>query len=122
MKIAMPVNDKSMESGVCLSFGRAPYYLIYESDSEEFEFIDNSAAASQGGAGIKAAQQIVDEKVEAVLAPRCGQNAADVIEAAGIKIYQTEGESIQDNLTAFAQDKLLALDEIHAGFHRHRGR
>ena len=62
MKIAMPVDEKTMESTVCISFGRTPYFLIYDTETNESVFLDNSAAASQGGAGIKAAQTVVDSQ------------------------------------------------------------
>lgn len=119
MKIAIPVEDKSMESNVCQSFGRAPYFLIYDTQSEESIFLDNGAATSQGGAGIKAAQAIVDSRAEALLTPRCGENAASVISAANIKIYKTIDGSIRDNIQAAADGKLPLLEDIHAGFHGH---
>ena len=34
MKIAIPVDEKSLESNVCVSFGRAPYFLIYDTESK----------------------------------------------------------------------------------------
>ena len=89
MKIAMPVDDRSIETNISQHFGRAPYFLIYDTESKESVFADNSAAASQGGAGIKAAQTIVDNKVSALLTPRCGENAAGVIKASNIKMYKT---------------------------------
>lgn len=119
MKIALPVEDKLLESRICQSFGRAPYFLIYDTESKEGVFQDNKAAASQGGAGIKAAQAIVDSQVEALLTPRCGENAASVINAAHIKIYKTVNDSIIDNIEALTSGKLALLDEIHAGFHNH---
>lgn len=122
MKIAIPVNDKSLTSGVCQSFGRAPYFLIYDTQSKQEEFLDNSAAASQGGAGIKAAQMIVDQKVSALLTPRCGQNAADVLKLGGIKLYRTTGESIQDMIDDLMVEKLSVLENTHAGFHNHGGK
>ncbi len=121
MKIALPVNEKNMESTVCISFGRTPYFLIYDTKTKAAEYIDNSAAASQGGAGIKASQMIVDHKADAVMTPRCGENAAEVLQAAHIKIYKTNGDSIRDNIDAFETGKLPLLDEIHAGFHNHGG-
>lgn len=121
MKIAIPVEDNSMQSNVCQSFGRTPYYLIYDTESGDEQFSANKAATSQGGAGIKAAQWIADQKVDAVLTPRCGENAADVLKAADIRIYKTSGSSIQDNINAFKDNKLEVLGEIHPGFH-HRGR
>lgn len=122
MKIAIPVNEKSMESGVSNSFGRTAYYLIYDSVSKESTYIDNSAAASRGGAGIKAAQLLVDENIDGVIVPRCGQNAAEVLHVADIKIYKTVSESIQDNIDAVDEDKLKELEEIHEGFHGHGGK
>ena len=66
MKIAMPVDRKSAEANIASSFGRTPYFLIYDTETKASTVLDNSAAASQGGAGIKAAQSVVDSKVDAV--------------------------------------------------------
>jgi predicted Fe-Mo cluster-binding NifX family protein len=119
MRIAIPVDEKSIGASVCQSFGRAPYFLIYDTDSKESEFINNSAAASQGGAGIKTAQAVVDYRIGALLTPRCGENASEVINAANIKIYKTTDASAPDNINAFINGKLSLLDEIHRGFHNH---
>ena len=89
MKIAIPVDEKTLESSVCASFGRTPYFLIYDIETKESIFLDNGAVASTGGAGIKAAQTIVDHNVSVLLTPRCGENAAAVLKAAEIKIYKT---------------------------------
>jgi predicted Fe-Mo cluster-binding NifX family protein len=114
MKIAIPVDEKSMESNVCVSFGRTPYFLIYDNDTKEIEFLDNSAVASTGGAGIKAAQMIADNKADVLLTPRLGENAADVLKAAGIEIYKTTTASAKDNIDALIAGKLSLLNEIHA--------
>ncbi|NLW62895.1 MAG: dinitrogenase iron-molybdenum cofactor biosynthesis protein [Syntrophomonadaceae bacterium] len=121
MKIAIPVEDKSIEGNICQSFGRSPYFLIYDTGSEESVFLNNTAAASQGGAGIKAAQIIVDSRAQAVLTPRAGEKAASVLAAADIKIYKTINDSIRDNIKAFTKGRLTLLDDIHPGFHRRRG-
>ncbi len=121
MKIAIPVEGKSMQTRICPSFGRSPYFLIYDTASQESVFLDNSAAASQGGAGIKAAQIIVDNQVKVFLTPRCGENAAEVLNAAKIKLYKTINDSLQDNINAFNEGKLSLLEKIHAGFHGRGG-
>lgn len=121
MKIAIPVDEKSLDSNVCVSFGRTPYFLIYDVDTKESVFLDNSAAASTGGAGIKAAQTIVDNKANVLLTPRCGENAAEVLKSADIEIFKTTSASVKDNINAFIDGKLSLLDEIHAGFHGHGG-
>lgn len=121
MKIAIPIDEKSLGSNVCVSFGRTPYFIIYDTDTKESIFLDNTAAVSTGGAGIKAVQMIVDNKVNILLTPRCGENAADVLKAAEIKIYKTTTASVKDNINFFIDGKLPLLDEIHTGFHGHGG-
>ena len=121
MKIAIPMDEKNLETNVCVSFGRAPYFLTYDTATKECAFLDNSAATSTGGAGIQAAQAIADSKAEILLTPRCGENAANVLKAANIKIYKTADGSAKQNLDAFVAGKLSQLDEIHAGFHGHGG-
>ena len=122
MKIAIPVDDKDIKSNVCVSFGRAPYFLFYDTDKKQSDFIDNSAANSQGGAGIKAAQIIVDNNADVLITPRCGENAAEVLKAANISIYKSNDNSIEDNLKDFTEERLKLLTEIHSGFHGHGGR
>lgn len=117
MRIAVPVEVKDTKSNVCASFGRTPYFLIYDTETKEETLLDNGAAASTGGAGIQAAQIIVDYKVNVLLTPRLGTNAAEVLKSAGITIYKTIPGSAKENMNAFAAGKLSLLDELHAGFH-----
>ena len=120
MIIAIPVDESSMQGKVSESFGRSPFFLIYEMETKEFNFVENTTLTSPGGAGIKAAQIIVDNKASTLLTPRCGENAAQVLEASGIKLYQTNSTSVEKSIERFQQGKLLLLEEIHAGLHEHR--
>jgi predicted Fe-Mo cluster-binding NifX family protein len=120
MIIAIPVDKNEENTTVCMSFGRAPYFMFVDSESGRSEFAENDAAESQGGAGIKAAQFIVDHKANVLLTPRCGENAAEVIQAAGIIVYRTNGNSGKENIAALKDHKLTLLEEFHAGFHGHR--
>lgn len=119
MKIVMPVDENNMETKVSVSFGRAPFFLVYDLETKENTFIDNKAATSPGGAGIIAAQTVVDSKTEALLTPRCGQNAADVLKSGKVKLYKSIDGTVEENIKAFNDGKLDPLDEIHAGFHKH---
>lgn len=118
MKIAIPMEEKSMSSSICVTFGRAPYFLIFDTDT----YIENQAAAAQGGAGIKAAQAVIDAGAEAVILPRLGQNAAEVFEAGQIALYKAEFGSVKHNIELLKNRKLAKLTEFHSGFHGHGGR
>lgn len=119
MKIAIPVEEKIVDKGVYDSFGRAPFFMIYDNDSRESVYIDNGAIASQGGAGIKAAQTLVDENIDVLLTPRCGENAAEVLEMANIEIYKSTTGTVKNNIELFQAGQLAQLTEIHAGLHGH---
>lgn len=119
MIIAIPIDENKVSSNVCPSFGRAPYFLIQDTDTNESNIIENIGSSSPGGAGIKAAQVIIDNKVEALIVPRLGDNAADVLKAAEIKIYRSGEGSAEDNIKALIDGGLSLLEETHAGFHKH---
>lgn len=114
MKIAVPV-DENRES-VCASFGRAPYFCIYDTTDFSRIFTPNAAAEARGGAGIKAAQLVVDSGAQALITMRCGENAAEVLQAAEIGIYKAGGASASANIALFNAGKLEKLTHFHAGF------
>jgi len=119
MKIAIPMEEKSLEATVCPSFGRAPYYLYWDTETEKAEYVPNSAATSPGGAGIKAAQLIADSGIGALLVPRCGQNAVDVLIQAGVPLYKTIPGTARQNIEAYLKNQLAPLTDVHPGFHGH---
>lgn len=121
MKIAIPAEKKSDDTKICISFGRTPYFLIFDTDTKEKSFLENTAATSQGGAGIKAAQSIIDNGAKAVLTPRCGENAANVFKVANVKLYKTKNDSMDENIEAFLNDGLEVLSDVHPGFHGKHG-
>ena len=121
MKLIVPVESKSLDVPVCPSFGRTPLYVSFDTETGNHEFLDNSAATSQGGAGIKAAQMLVDHGAKAVITYRCGDNAAQVLNAAKIEMYKAQDGSVSENIEKFKSGKLSLLSEIHPGFHNHGG-
>jgi predicted Fe-Mo cluster-binding NifX family protein len=117
MIIAIPTEDKSLDKKVYPSFGRAPFFLLYNTDTEESQYLDNSAVLSQGGAGIRAAQVIADNRATVLITPRCGENAEKVLTGAQVLIYKAIDASIKENIDAFSNEKLTLLTDIHPGFH-----
>jgi predicted Fe-Mo cluster-binding NifX family protein len=63
-------------------------FSFYNSEKNDFGFLMNDAAQSQGGAGIKAAQTVSDIGPDILIVPRIGENAAQVLNPLNIKIYK----------------------------------
>lgn len=119
MKIAMPINENDINSTICPSFGRAPYFLIYDNSVEEYKIMENTAAQSAGGAGIKASQLLIDQNVSIIIGPRYGENAAKLIKEAGIIFYKYVDGNALNNLKALKDNRLSEVTEAHPGFHHH---
>ena len=117
MIIAIPVNENDAEPSVCVSFGRAPWFLFHNTETGASHTLANPAANAEGGAGIKAAQFVVDHKANVLITVRGGENAAEVLLAAEIQIYKAQGSMAKENLAAFTEGKLEKLDSFHVGFH-----
>ena len=119
MKIAIPVDEQNIHTTVCVSFGRAPFFMLYDLETRQATFLENPAATSPGGAGVKAAQFVVDQKVDYLLTPRCGENAAEVLLGANVKMYKTVDPAVEKNIELLRENSLPILNEVHAGFHNH---
>ncbi|MBP2026765.1 putative Fe-Mo cluster-binding NifX family protein [Acetoanaerobium pronyense] len=122
MKIVIPVENKEINSDTCNSFGRAPYFLIYDTENRKKIYLDNNAAETSGGAGVKAAQTIADNNIDIVITAKCGENAYEVLKGSDIKIYKKILDKADENLIAFREGKLEELKETHSGYHLHGGR
>ena len=117
MKIAVPSFGDNLKASVNPSLGRAKRFIIIDSETREFEVMENPAVNVTGGAGIKAAQTIADSGAEALITFQCGQNAEGVLRAAGIKIYEAVTGSIAEVIDKFMDGQLKELKDIHPGFH-----
>lgn len=115
MRVAIPLDEG--KEAVCVSFGRAPYFLFADLDTQELSIEENPAANVQGGAGILAAQFLVDHQVQALITVRCGENSAEVFKEADIAIYKSGADLAKENLELYKEGKLETLTKFHAGFH-----
>lgn len=111
MKIAIPIQTKEINSYVNSTFGRTPYFLIYDTDIKEHSFLENSSASSQGGAGINSAQVLVDNKINVLIAQRCGENAQGVLIKADIPIFSAIQGTAKQNIEAYLSSNLQLLNE-----------
>lgn len=103
MKICITSTGKAVEAKVDPRFGRAPYFIIVDTDSDAIEVVDNSATAESQGAGISAAQFVSDKGVEAVLTGRVGPNASRAFQASGITVLEeiSSQESVKEVIGRF---------------------
>ena len=101
MKIAVTAQGPSMEAAVEARFGRAPYYVIVDTDTMNVETMQNPNMAAGGGAGIQSAQLMADRNVKYILTGNCGPNAFRVFGAAGVQVIVGVSGRVSDAVSQF---------------------
>jgi predicted Fe-Mo cluster-binding NifX family protein len=110
MKVVITAQGGGLDAEPSPVFGRCPVFLFVDAESEQVEALENPAIAAPGGAGIQAAQLVVDRGAQAVITGRLGPNAARVLEAAGIEIRLAEGRTAREVLDRFNAGELSPLN------------
>ena len=121
MKIAVSATGKTLENQLDMRFGRADYFLIVETDTMEYEALDNKAISASGGAGISAAQMVADKDAQAVITGNVGPNAMNVLNAANIEIYKGSAISAKENIEQYKKGTLEKIGKAvppHSGMGR----
>jgi predicted Fe-Mo cluster-binding NifX family protein len=117
MRIAISATGTNLDAEVDPRFGRCQYFIIADVETNKFEGIDNTSATSAGGAGISAAQMIVEKGVGAVLTGNCGPNAHQVLSSAGIKIITGVSGKIKDVIEEYKLGTYSAAHQPNVADH-----
>ena len=115
MKIAITATQPSLDARVDPRFGRCLCFLILETDTMDFEAVENTNAALGGGAGIQSAKLMADKAVRFVLTGNCGPNAYQVLSAAGIGVIVGCCGRVADAVERFQTGQLRVADEPSVG-------
>jgi len=107
MKICFTAKGATLESLMEERFGRAPYFILVESENGSFEATQNPFADGGGGVGPKAAQVLIANNVKALVSGQVGGNAREVLAAAGIAMYiYRANKSVRDAFDQFTKKTL----------------
>jgi predicted Fe-Mo cluster-binding NifX family protein len=115
MKVAISSTGPDLEAQIDMRFGRCRYFIMVDTESLEFEALDNANVAAAGGAGIRSAQLIADKGSEALISGNVGPNAFNVLSAAGIKVYSQASGSIKEALDKLKNGELTETTEPNVG-------
>jgi len=118
MKIAITSKGRDLDSEIDPRFGRAAYILIIDTDTLEFEVIDNAENVNSfKGAGIQAAANVSAKEAEVLLTGFCGPNAYKTLEAANVKVGSDVTGSIRDAVKAFNDGNISFTDAANVDGH-----
>ena len=122
MKLCITSTGTSLDSNVDPRFGRCPYFIIYDADSDTFESIENASREAMGGAGIQAGQLIASKNAGAVITGNFGPNAFRVLQAAKIKMYSGVSGTVREAIEKYKNGQLTETSAPDVQSHYGMGR
>jgi len=111
MKICVTSQGADLDAAVDPRFGRCQYFIIVDTDSLEFEAIQNPNIDSMGGAGVQSGQFMANKDVKAVLTGNVGPNAFQTLRAAGIKVFIGASGTVKEAVDKYKKGELKSADD-----------
>ncbi|MCK4596801.1 NifB/NifX family molybdenum-iron cluster-binding protein [bacterium] len=107
MKIAITSTGKTLDAQVDQRFGRAQLFLVLDTETDEIKVVDNQQNLNAAqGAGIQAAETVVNQEIEVLITGHCGPNAYRTLQAAGVKIVTDAQGTVGQMVEKFKKGEL----------------
>ncbi len=78
-----------------LRFGRAGWFCVYDAETKETNFIENSFKNSNGGAGTKSSEMAAELGATQVISGHFGPKAKDLLERLNIQMVTMNDEQLK---------------------------
>ncbi len=109
VRVVVPADGLDLDAPISPVFGRCQTFLFVNPETLDFEVLPNSAVDVSAGAGVQAAQLIIQHGAQAVLARSLGPKAFSLLQAAGLSAYELEDGTVREALLAFKSKRLNQL-------------
>lgn len=111
MKLAIALKENDYNSSVDERFGRTPFFIIIDSDTKEFEIIENEAKDEATGAGLKAVKNLLKHEIDVIIAGEIGPKAGELIYDLEIPTFKFKDlEKVDEIVKAFNENTLEKYD------------
>ena len=102
MKIAVTTNEKMVDSLVEERFGRCQFFAVLDTDTGDVAFISNIGAEASSGAGVKAAQQLLDLDVGLLVTGQVGPGALEILKEGEVRVESWTAGTVGEALKRFS--------------------
>jgi len=117
MKVIVTAEGQDIDARVDARFGRARYFIIVDTETMEFEAVENAAQYQGGGAGVQSAQFVVDKDVHTVITGNCGPNSYDILRSASIDVIVGARGTVREAVKMFKTGKFKPKEGPNVGSH-----
>jgi predicted Fe-Mo cluster-binding NifX family protein len=106
MKVAVSAMGRDLDADVDPNFGRCQHFIIVDSDTLEFEAIENPNIGLMSRAGIQSGQMMANRGVQVILTGNIGPNAFQTLSAAGVQVIAGVNGTVREAIHKFNSDQL----------------
>ncbi len=118
MKVAISSKGEGLGASVDPRFGRAPCFVLFDTDSGEHERVDNRTNMNAAqGAGIQAATTVIDAGAAAIITGHVGPKAAATLGAANVRIFIGASGTVADAMEQYHGCALQETDSADVEGH-----
>ena len=117
MLLCIPIKENNgLKSEVYSHFGSASAFLLFDTEKEREEIIDNSDKHHVHGQ-CHPLSSINGKDIEAIIVGGIGARAINKLQADNIKVFKSEPGTVEQNLNLFKKSLLPELTENDACVH-----
>ncbi|HQO41087.1 MAG TPA: NifB/NifX family molybdenum-iron cluster-binding protein [Spirochaetota bacterium] len=118
MKIAVSSEGQYLSSTVDPRFGRARGFVVYDTESKDFTYVDNKQnLESAQGAGIQSAVTVIDTGASAVITGNVGPKAYSTLSQGGVSIYLCSGCTVGEAVDKLQRNELETCNDANVEGH-----
>jgi predicted Fe-Mo cluster-binding NifX family protein len=122
MFICIPVEeDHGLQSKVCAHFGSAPVFMIVDTDTGSCRAIANQNQHHGHGMCMPLAS-LAGERIDGMVVGGIGMGALGKLNAAGVRVYLAERETVTETVDAFKAGGLKLMQPGMACAHHGQDR
>ena len=118
MKVAISAQGNTPQDRVDPRFGRARQFIIMDTENDGYESVDNTQNLNAAqGAGIQAAQNVVNKGAKVVITGHCGPKAFRTLSAANIGVYSGADRTVEDAFGLYKRGELEKINDADVEGH-----
>lgn len=117
MIIALSASGSEKEFVLDTRLGRCPTYAFYNDEKDIWSFMPNPGAVQDSGAGIKAAQFLIEQNTDVLLTGEMGPKAARILNSTKIKVYSLSEVPLKEAIKLYQEGRCKIISEATVNSH-----
>lgn len=114
-RIAIASDTDNLNGIVYARFSNAPYFIIYNLNTDEYVAMPNPYAAVVRGTGITVANLVIENKVDSVIVGGIGPQSFDTFYLSEIEVYGPFNGTVKSAVAAYKLNRIPKMEEANLG-------